>query len=249
MSVCWALTLGDCSQKISREHLVSRALFQGDEITVQGFAWCKGESKQIGLANLTSKILCRKHNSDLSEVDDAGAKAFASMREMMGLSNVRSAMKPRIWNIERRYVDGHLLERWFLKTLINLAFDGEHRIGADSTEMGKPSQRLVEICFGSAKFQGRAGLYSAVHAGQNIESTDRFSFAPLIFEGTHVAGGLFSFRGFRYVLFLKEEGISRLPRGIGMPGEDWSVSQLNFHNKEIREVTGKHLSQVLHTRW
>lgn len=30
--------------------------------------------------------------------------------------------------------------------------------------------------------------------------------------------------------------------------EDWSASQLNFHNKAIREEAGKHFSQVLKTK-
>jgi hypothetical protein len=42
---CWAVSLGDCEGKISREHLVSQALFPDGNITVSGLHWCKDEPK------------------------------------------------------------------------------------------------------------------------------------------------------------------------------------------------------------
>lgn len=249
MSVCWAACLGGCSDKISREHVVSRALFLGNEVTVQGFAWCKSKPKKIGLPSLTAKILCQKHNSDLSHVDSIGAEAFGVLREMMRLSNVRLKLKPRIWNVRRYCIDGPGLERWFLKTLVNLAFRGEHRIGKDSAAAGQPSRRVVEIAFGLRQFQGRAGLYSVVGVGQQLQSDDTVKFAPLTQQTAYVAGGLFSFRGFRYLLFLEPEGLTQLPSGIGLPGENWGGWQLNFHNEEMRETAGKYLSQVVLVNW
>ena len=63
--VCWARGLGGCSDKISREHYVSAALFDDAKITVHGFAWCKEAPVTIGIGSATAKILCSKHNSDL----------------------------------------------------------------------------------------------------------------------------------------------------------------------------------------
>lgn len=51
---CWAAALGDCSDKISREHIISRALFS-QEVFVQGLAWCKSEPKKIGMAGSQEK--------------------------------------------------------------------------------------------------------------------------------------------------------------------------------------------------
>ena len=148
MSACWAACLDGCSQKISREHIVSQALFISEQVLVQGFAWCR-EPKMIGLSGLTAKILCAKHNNDLSELDSASAKAFGAMREMMRLSNVRAKLQPRNWTVQRYQVDGPRLERWFLKTLINLCFEKENYIGSESIEVGQPSKSLVEICSAS----------------------------------------------------------------------------------------------------
>lgn len=249
MSPCWASSLGDCTEKLSREHVVSQALFLGEQVTVQGFPWCRNEAKKIGLSSLTAKILCRKHNSDLSQLDSAGARAFETLREMMRLSNVRAVLKPRRWTVERYLVDGPSLERWFLKTLINLAFEGEYCIGRHSPGAGQPSRPLVEISFGARKFEGHAGLYNVVHVGQHIQSDDTVIFAPLINEQRFISGGLFCFRGFRYFLSLEAESRPILPKGVGLPNEDWSISQMNFHNKEMRETSGKYLSQIIKTTW
>jgi hypothetical protein len=248
MSTCWAACLGNCSDKISREHVVSKALFLGDQVAVHGFSWCP-EPKTIGLANLTAKILCTKHNSDLSELDSAAGSAFSAMREMMHLSNVRAGLKPHYWKVQRYFVDGPALERWFLKTLINLAVGGQYFIGLDSTEGGRPSASLVEICFGLRQFEEYEGLYSVARVGEEIQAADVLKFAPLIRESKYVSGGLFSFRGNRYLLFLEHASPPKLSKGLGLPGEDWSASQLNFHNKAIRETAGRYLSQVLHTKW
>jgi len=76
---------------------VSESLFPQGVIQVQGFSWCKDKPKEIGMSGLTAKILCTRHNSDLSPVDDAGAKAFNVFREMRRIANGREMMKPRRW--------------------------------------------------------------------------------------------------------------------------------------------------------
>lgn len=246
---CWASPLGGCGGKISREHLVSRALFIGDHIAVQGFPWCKNEPKTIGLANVTAKILCRKHNSDLSDLDSAAAKFFDAIRQATRICNVRSKLKPGIWHVKRFAVDGLKLERWFLKTLINLAWTAKHPIGPQSEMIGVPSADLVEIAFGLKQFERGAGLYTVAHVGQLIHSNDTVQFAPMIKDDLYIAGGLFVFRGFRFLFILVSKQISRLPLGIGLPGENWGASQLNFHNREMRGTVGKYLSHIIKIKW
>ncbi len=248
---CWAVSLGDCDDKISREHIVSKSLYIGDMVKVSGFPWCKDEPKTIGLANLTAKILCKRHNSLLSEVDTAGAFAFDVLRQSQGLSNIRNRNPKTRWTIKRYKIDGPRLERWFLKTLINinLSFGGSLRIGTDSTEIGKPSLSVVETAFGVRKFQNRAGLYSVVRVGQTRTSEDTVSFAPLIKDSAYIAGGLWSFRGFVYLLFLGAEGPPQPLVGVSFDGEDFGACQLNFHNRQARMNVGKYLSQVIETVW
>src|SRR5690242_8484631 len=89
---CWAAPLGDCSQKITREHTVSQCLFETDQIMVQGFKWCLDQAKSIGLSNLVAKILCKNHNSGLSDLDAAALAAFNAFREAIRLNQVREKL-------------------------------------------------------------------------------------------------------------------------------------------------------------
>ncbi len=249
MVECWASVLGSCAEKMSREHIVSQGLFIGDVVRVEGFSWCKGEPKEIGLSSLTSRILCKKHNEELSTIDEGGASAFKAFREMRRVANVREKLKPQVWNVVRYTIDGQTLERWFLKTLINISYDGEYPIGGECTR-GKPTEELVRIAYGLSAFSGIAGLYSVVRVGQNINSTDRIGFSPLIKDKRFVAGGFFSFRGFTFLLFLLPEGPPTPLTGVQFEGEDVGKCQLNHHNhRRIRDIQGRHVSQILEFKW
>lgn len=116
MNDCWAFCLGDCSDKMSREHIISAAMFLSDTIVVQGLPWCRDERKEIGLSSFTKKILCTKHNSDLSVYDTAAKESIETLRESTRLSNLRMEGKRKHTRIVHFPIDGVALERWFLKT-------------------------------------------------------------------------------------------------------------------------------------
>lgn len=234
---------------MSREHLVSDSLFVDEEVIAHGLPWCKDQPKKIGLASLTARILCTRHNSLLSPIDDAGAGAFDVIRKMRELGRVRRKMKPTIWHVVKYSVDGPGLERWFLKTLINLTFEGGYPIGRESAQPGRPSEHLVHIAFGRRKFEERAGLYSVIHPGMKMFSAERIAFTPLIKLGTHIEGALFGFAGFIYLLFLEKEGPPPRLTGISFCGEDLGKSQLNFHNEQATDMAGRYKSQTITTTW
>ena len=249
MRSCWANRLGNCGGGNSKEHIISRGIFSGPAVRVYGLPWCKGE-KEIGIDSLTGKMLCITHNNALSHIDDEGIRAFKIFQEMSRLTEVRKKMRPRPWHIAKYRLDGSKVERWFLKTLINLCYPGQNHVSGLSFGHGDLFEQLVRIAFGLDSFSGRAGLCSAVSIGQQIDSTDRVEFVPLLDLTKCVAGGLFSFRGFRFLLFLGSEGPpgGRL-KGIKLGEEDWSDYQLNYHNRQISEYMGKYLSQVLDVKW
>jgi hypothetical protein len=207
---CWAASLGDCDQKISREHTVSRSLFESEQIMVQGFTWCLNEPKSIGLSSLVAKILCKRHNSGLSDLDAAALQAFNVFREAIRLNQVRGKMRRPAahWNVKRMVIDGPLLERWFLKTLINFSFGGEWPIG--STVKGVPSKELVEVAFGKRQFQNGAGLYLASRAGDQIDSMDLVNFTPMTDAENNLGAGRFNFRGYTFFLCLVPEKFDML---------------------------------------
>lgn len=202
--------MGDCDGKITREHTVSKALFETDLIMVQGFKWCLKEPKSIPLANLVSKILCERHNSGSSELDAAAFQAFNVFRESIRLNQVRGKIRRPAtnWNVQHFSIDGPLLERWFLKTLINVNFGGEWPIG--SSVKGVPSKELVEVAFGKRLFENGAGLYVAGRAGEHIDSFDRVSFTPMTDAQDTLVGGRFNFRGYTFFLCLIPQKFDKL---------------------------------------
>lgn len=122
---CWAAALGDCAGKLSREHTISECLFPSGKVTVSGFDWCKGTEKTIGVSGLVRHILCEHHNSALSVLDSEMKTWFEVIRQCAFLNDLRAERRENSWDIRHFQVDGRLLERWFLKTLINLNFEGD----------------------------------------------------------------------------------------------------------------------------
>jgi hypothetical protein len=204
---CWAASLGDCEGKISREHLVSQALFPDGKITVSGLNWCKDEPKTVGLAALTGKILCRRHNSELSELDAAVKRTFETFDESMQLFQLRSKLKSRRWTIRTFTIDGALLERWFLRTLVNLSHGGAWIIGEGKHQTGMPNDELVRIAFGKAAFREKAGLYTAAHDGEQITLRQGLRFTPKT-VGNNLLAGMFSLCGYRFFLSLLPAGFN-----------------------------------------
>ncbi len=70
-------------------------------------------------------------------------------------------------------INGNLLERWFLKTLINISCDKEYPIGGKSQVPGRPTDELVRVAFGLTRFKGKAGLSFVVRTGMRIRATGK----------------------------------------------------------------------------
>jgi hypothetical protein len=127
MNFCWAKSLGDCSDKVSREHTLTAALFDcQEEVFVQGFPWCKEQAKKVGIANITKKHLCTKHNNTLASTDQSAVSVLKAFKR------IAESGKDAIQLPTDIGIDGQLFERWVLKTVINIA-----------TESGSPSHRLT----------------------------------------------------------------------------------------------------------
>ena len=245
--VCWAECLGNCNSKQSREHVISKGLWLGNTVNVQGFSWCQDAPKEIGISGLTAKMLCTLHNNTLSPVDSSAGKAFDALREMTRLKNVREGMKAHAWNIKKYFIDGVILERWFLKTLINIAFDGKYAIGSDSTVAGRPSERLVRIAYGLESLNGKAGMYTISRVGMQFTLEDRVSFSPIMArapQGEYVVAGVFLFRGFQFLLYLEPEGPQDM-RGLSFKGENLANATLLFQTLNLNIKVGKYLFHIV----
>lgn len=249
---CWASTLDECSEKHSKEHLISASLFPDVKaINVSGFPWCKGETKTIGLANLTSKILCTKHNNSLSPLDTAAGTAFKVFNDSTTLTNKRLVIEPPKFKTRHFHINGFLLERWFLKTLINLCRESEFFLGFDTKIPGIPTEHHVRICFGKALFHGKSGLYLTSRKGAEIISKPEVEFTPIIDKDENVVvGGFFKFRGFFFFLSLLEE----LPNNFDWitssdDGSEWVGTQPSWHFRKMKCSVNGFCSHIIHFDW
>jgi hypothetical protein len=76
---CYLKDTLNCSTKISKEHYISRSILQqlGEPLRWTGLPWEKpGVEIKYGMDSLTSHILCDRHNSALSPLDQPASNAF-----------------------------------------------------------------------------------------------------------------------------------------------------------------------------
>jgi hypothetical protein len=151
---CWAHALGDCGGGRSKEHLISRGLLRSEPVTVSGLDWCR-EPKTIPVSGLAANILCKKHNSSLSPVDAAGIQAMTDLEKFLQVRGIRRRKVFRQREPQHYAVEGPLLERWMLKTMINVAFEHITPGGA----RWSPPAEWVQLAFGRRSFPARCGLY------------------------------------------------------------------------------------------
>lgn len=180
---CWAAPQGGCDQKLSREHTVSEGLFPDGVVHVSGFDWCKGETKSIGVSGLARKILCGKHNSDLSPADKEAIKAINLFQRLKPPKRGDPPLDP--------YVDGHRFERWLLKTAINVSYDSEHHIGVGMTnsQPGVPSAYLIDVAMGKLPFTHLMGAHFVLAEGETEHDPHEIIIIPLIKDD--VIGGFY----------------------------------------------------------
>ena len=202
MKGCWASGLGNCGGGISREHLVSESVFPNQSIYVQGMDWCLDAPKLIRIESLTAKVLCKDHNSLLSELDATAGRAFnVTIPEFVDTTTQRSHMPYLPWAPKYFTIDGPTLERWCLKTLLNFAFNRELKIGPGSHTPGVVPGELARIAFGLEGFSQGCGLYIAFKEGETFHLEHRFGYTAKA-QDTHLVMSAFHLYGFRFYLNL-----------------------------------------------
>jgi len=221
-------------------------------VDVIGFPWCRGERKRVGLDSVVSKILCTNHNAELSPLDSAAKDAFDVLREATRLNEERKTQKPASWPVVDLMIDGLLLERWFLKTTLNLCAVTGTALGWDldtAATMADPPRSLVAAAFGRRPLRKPLGLYAAATLGEDVELADEVHFSTLLVPGDKLVGAMFRFRGLRFFLYL-----SRRPMTPGIVVTDpraGSVlaSNVLYHIKTVNWDVGGVRSHHVHFRW
>lgn len=167
MGQCWARSLGDCDT-ISGEHVFSNALFRaGCECppVIKGV-------KRIRNGEVTpnaekANILCRRHNSMLSPLDALAGK-IASFQANANDENFNESL----------YVEGELLERWLLKTVVNNA-----AAGWMGPRKWRPEPDVVSAIYGYSIVPDGIGLYSVDGIDPQCTPSGGVSVIPIFLNG------------------------------------------------------------------
>jgi hypothetical protein len=211
VSECWAKCLGDCKGKITAEHIVTEGLWTSNEVGVFGLPWCREKHVFIGVKNLTKNMLCDRHNSTLSPVDEGGITAFDTFRQtskvhVQRYANIESGFRTGRLDVYTYTFNGPLFERWLLKTMINMEMAGDQNLPVGPYfNQPQPACDLVETTYGKRNLSGNAGLYFAATLGQRVKMEERLQYVSMVGSspnGNYVAGGGFVFFGFRFMLLL-----------------------------------------------
>jgi hypothetical protein len=191
---CWAQILGNCSDKQSAEHLVSKAVMNehGSGPNVM-FDPNSGTFKTVGPNTSVSKILCALHNTELSNLDTEAGRTYAALKKLTS-SNYLKTLRPSS-QVLITTINGNFLERWFLKTAIDHIYGYAYKLTL-------PPKQLVELVFGRRRFPDLVGLSTIAHTGYLPTPEDKgVTIVPIInTKDNHLCMMAFDFAGWRYVI-------------------------------------------------
>ena len=197
MVLCWAAALGDCSSRQSGEHTISANLMEGDVVYVRGFPWCADRDVAIPPQGLRQNILCTAHNSALSPTDGAGGDLFRalwSLRKAAG-RRLETRKKPKLLRVT--HLDGHLVARWMLKTVIN---GGIARTG----RQWWPPGSWVRRAFGLEPFTATSGMYLLPSDWTGTDPSMWEVHIELLAKGQRPIGGIVGLDQIRFAICAEE---------------------------------------------
>jgi|SRR3989338_6030787 len=238
---CWAACLDECGGGVSREHYISDGIFDEKAITAFGLSWCKEKPLTIGLASAVSKILCKKHNEAVSQFDREAAKLSRFLS-----ANILDDPLAR----NEVTLDGALLERWSLKTLLNLGYIGA--LDQENFVQLQPPPEIVKSLFQNAKVPDGIGLYFVTGSTITNQSyKNELSWDAIrIVSNSNVLGMTFTFNGIRFVVSIVpvrlEEKIAKM--GV-VKGVDYSRAKIVYRPASIVLSSNTAGRKVVNLKW
>jgi hypothetical protein len=191
---CALLGCGPCSDGLTREHYISASVLRqiaadDGSLRVSGAPWSPDLGRPFRVNALTARILCQRHNSQLSGLDAAAASICAALRDAdreLTHEGGESWVRP---------VSGLLLERWLLKVTFGLWSSGNLMLQGDRYP-GKPPRRWGPVLLGLKPFPRRWGLYIEPQIGEIIARGELVVDA--FFHGSTIKAARIGIAGFQF---------------------------------------------------
>ncbi len=201
--------VGDCGGALSKEHYVSRAILETfAKLNVEGLRGVEdGAARPVGVGSLTAKVLCSRHNSMLSGLDNDAAELFKRLRGIMeGRANIMTELAERENDVLSTMHSGDLVERWILKAGCGMLAGGVVPTAAELKRGWRPPRSWLEVVAGLRSLQSPLGLYVLqAEEGAPVPSA-RVQFSPMTDqEKGHVLGIRVALSWVRFFLCLTDE--------------------------------------------
>jgi hypothetical protein len=139
------------------------------------------------------------------------------------------------------------MERWFLKTMINMVTASPGNTFWAGGEA--PPARLVRVAFGEHSLVPPQGLYAATDIGRSLQLASPFvlGFTPISHSSGALLGAFFELLGLRWILWLSDEPLPT--QAIPHLVSDWDATPPHRHLREYRFLIRRRISHILHFRW
>jgi hypothetical protein len=243
---CWAAPLGNCDGKLSAEHYVSRSVFPAPSLVVTRSGKITMGPRQMSVESYARKMLCRRHNSALSPLDQSAGEVFETLRRSGEIYERHRLLPPYTRPMEEVLeVRADLLERWLLKVVLNFTHATDLLIGPTGDQPGRAPVDLVRTCYGLQPFQGRAGMYVAAANDAQFTLGEYMTYREITRDDERrVVAAKFELRGIRFVLALEPEGPPEMRTVQPFDGDSWSAMNLM---RPFRHFTVKANGRLSHT--
>jgi hypothetical protein len=160
---CWAKDISSCSEELSKEHAISKAISDAIDPSIRAITFTPGgcfEVRQtIGVNSLTLPILCRRHNGDLSPTDAEAARFFSGLSRLTSKPLSETGLLTTSGQAVLS-VDGPLMERWAAKTFLNLVLAAVPHSHDKSPLLPITGLQIAREVLNGEYFAGRHGLYA-----------------------------------------------------------------------------------------
>jgi hypothetical protein len=225
---CYLNVTKDCSQKISREHYISKTVLDqlGAMLRISGVPWLRPEQTfDTTTQNLTSKILCKRHNEALAPLDTEAGLFFSTITNALLDLNRKTLSRKPIFHL----IGGDAVQLWLLKAACGIYFsiaskDRETIKGKFSIDLEK-----VQRAFFQGQWDVNAGLYFVGTTGDVVTTAHTVGIAPLTMDNPRQFGGArLSLNGFNLEVLFDTKGNNLPP----WPGRIKRPSQLVFAKGE-----------------
>jgi len=173
---CYAKHLGGCDSK-SAEHYISQSILEAiGPFVVKGLPWLKqAESKVVSSNALTASVLCRRHNSLLSDFDLEAAKLIKHLKLIDSKETAIELERAPL----KLIIDGLKLEKWFLKTFCAVTASGNYLIDGKGHGSLPISEYAVNLLYKDAPWKVGIGLYSGFGNRDRVNAFKGIGFDPV----------------------------------------------------------------------